>query len=148
MRGFAHLRPRTTRIGCIARIRNSVAIATHDFFQEKGFIYVNTPIITTSDCEGGGNMFQVSTLLPSSTDPYTNDGKLNFDYSNDFFEKPAFLTVSGQLCLEAYACALTDVYTFGPCFRKEEDESNTSLSEFWMVEPEICMIIPFNKRFR
>lgn len=135
LRSIAHLRPRTNTIGAVARVRNALAYATHSFFQERGFLYVHTPIITGSDCEGAGQMFRVSTLNPLSP-PKTPDGKI--DYKQDFFAKPAYLTVSGQLNGEAYACALSDVYTFGPTFRAENSNTTRHLAEFWMIEPEMA----------
>lgn len=142
LRDIAHIRPRTNVISAVARIRNSLAYATHEFFQRRGFIYVHTPIVTASDCEGAGEMFQVTTLLPNPNEslsnklPLTKEGKV--DYSQDFFGKPSFLTVSGQLAVENYACALNDVYTFGPTFRAEESHTSRHLAEFWMIEPEMC----------
>lgn len=209
LREIAHLRPRTNTIGAVARIRNALAYATHRFFQENGFLYVHTPIITASDCEGAGEMFQVTTLLaeadsidaPASVNPKELDdlraqvtqqgekvkeakataaedksnkelaevvksevAKLlelksalgsaeaasrcvggiyrteqgGIDYSKDFFGKPAFLTVSGQLNAEHYACALSNVYTFGPTFRAENSHTSRHLAEFWMIEPEMA----------
>ena len=136
-----HLRPRTNLIGSIARARNSMAMATHQFFQELGFLYVHTPLITASDCEGAGEMFQVTTILPEDNDP----SKLPIDpvtkkisYTKDFFGKKSSLTVSGQLAVENYACGLTNVYTFGPTFRAENSHTTRHLAEFWMIEPEIC----------
>lgn len=142
LREIAHLRPRSNLIGAVARVRSSLAACVHDFFQSRGFLYVHTPIITAADCEGAGEMFQVTTVMGEaekdkkslSIDPAT--GK--FDYKNDFFAKPAFLTVSGQLSVENYACALSDVYTFGPTFRAENSHTTRHLSEFWMIEPEIA----------
>ncbi len=134
LRELAHLRARTNTFGAIARLRNELAKATHTFFQDNGFYYLNTPIITTSDCEGAGEMFAVTTLdldkLP------TQDGKV--DFSRDFFGKRAGLTVSGQLEAETYACALGNVYTFGPTFRAENSNTRRHLAEFWMVEPEMA----------
>jgi asparaginyl-tRNA synthetase len=135
LRTIAHLRPRTNTIGAVARVRNAMAFSTHRFFQEKGFLYLNTPIVTTSDCEGAGQQFRVSTIDPLSP-PKTPDGKI--DYTQDFFKKPAYLTVSGQLNGEAYACALSDVYTFGPTFRAENSNTARHLAEFWMIEPEMA----------
>jgi len=126
-------------MGSISRVRNSLAFATHLFFQQKGYYYVNSPIITASDCEGAGEMFQVTTILSSdkiSDIPHTQDGKI--DYSADFFKRPAFLTVSGQLNAEIYACAMGSVYTFGPTFRAENSNTSRHLAEFWMIEPEIA----------
>lgn len=135
LRTIAHLRPRTNTIGAIARVRNAMAYATHRFFQERGFLYLNTPIVTASDCEGAGQQFRVSTIDPLSP-PKTPDAKI--DYTQDFFKKPAYLTVSGQLNGEAYACALSDVYTFGPTFRAENSNTARHLAEFWMIEPEMA----------
>lgn len=135
LRTIAHLRPRTNTIGAVARVRSALAHATHLFFQEKGFLYVHTPIITASDCEGAGKMFRVSTLDPAAI-PKSPDGKV--DYQKDFFERPAYLTVSGQLNAEIYACALSDVYTFGPTFRAENSNTSRHLAEFWMIEPEMA----------
>lgn len=130
LREIAHLRPRTNTFGAIARVRNCVCRAIHDFFQERGFLNVQTPIITTSDCEGAGEMFTVTTLSPR------NDGK-PVDYTEDFFGKHASLTVSGQLEGEIYATALGPIYTFGPTFRAENSHTTRHLAEFWMVEPEV-----------
>ncbi len=134
LREWAHLRPRTNALGAVARVRNCISRSIHNFFQEDGFLYVNTPIITASDCEGAGEMFRVTTLdlekLPRS------DGKV--DYDADFFRKPSNLTVSGQLEAETYACALSKVYTFGPTFRAENSNTSRHLAEFWMVEPEMA----------
>ncbi len=133
LREIAHLRPRTNTFGAIARVRNAAAAAIHDFFQERGFYYVQTPIITTSDCEGAGQMFAVTTLdlhrLAKS--------QSEIDFKQDFFGKPASLTVSGQLEAEIYACAVGECYTFGPTFRAENSHTTRHLSEFWMVEPEM-----------
>ncbi|KKQ32844.1 MAG: Asparagine-tRNA ligase [candidate division TM6 bacterium GW2011_GWF2_37_49] len=134
LRTIAHLRPRTNTIGAIARVRNALAWATHEFFQKRGFIYVNTPIITGSDCEGAGEMFRVSTL--DAKNPPLIDGKV--DFSQDYFGKETFLTVSGQLNGECYALALSDIYTFGPTFRGENSNTSRHLSEFWMIEPEMA----------
>jgi len=140
LREICHLRPRSNIISTVARIRNSLAYATHLFFQNRGFQYVHTPIITGSDCEGAGEMFQVTTILPKPhekvTVPTTKEGLV--DYKFDFFGKPTFLTVSGQLAVENYACALSDVYTFGPTFRAENSNTSRHLAEFWMIEPEMC----------
>ena len=135
LRTIAHLRPRTNTFGAVARVRNAIAYATHTFFQERGFLYIHTPIITGSDCEGGGKMFQVTTIDPN-TPPRGQKGGI--DYTKDFFAKPTFLTVSGQLNGEAYACALSDVYTFGPTFRAENSNTSRHLAEFWMIEPEMA----------
>jgi asparaginyl-tRNA synthetase len=133
LREWAHLRPRTNTIGAVMRVRNRISRSIHEFFQEEGFLYINTPIITASDCEGAGEMFRVSTIDPASP-PRTAEGKI--DYSQDFFGKPAFLTVSGQLEGEVYATALGKIYTFGPTFRAENSNTSRHLAEFWMVEPE------------
>lgn len=135
LRTIAHLRPRTNTFGAVTRVRNALAFATHKFFQEKGFLYVNTPVITGSDCEGGGQLFQVTTLDLENL-PKKEAGGI--DFSKDFFSKPAYLTVSGQLNGEAYACALSDVYTFGPTFRAENSNTSRHLAEFWMIEPEMA----------
>ncbi len=135
LREIAHLRPRTNSIGAVARVRSSLSYAVHTFFQERGFCYVHTPIITASDCEGAGEMFRVSTL-DSEKPPRTPDGKV--DYSKDFFGKPASLTVSGQLEGEIYAMALGKIYTFGPTFRAENSNTPRHLAEFWMIEPEVA----------
>jgi asparaginyl-tRNA synthetase len=170
LRTIAHLRPRTNTFGAIARVRNCVSRSIHDFFQEEGFFYVHTPIITASDCEGAGQMFRVTTLDPanpprsggtgvspvsggmaSSPSPRPGDdmptlregmpptGKMSVppvDYAQDFFGRPTYLTVSGQLDVEAFACSLGKVYTFGPTFRAENSNTTRHLAEFWMVEPE------------
>ncbi|WP_068467153.1 asparagine--tRNA ligase [Candidatus Protochlamydia phocaeensis] len=135
LRSIAHLRPRTNTIGAVTRVRNALAFATHQFFQSRGFLYIHTPIITGSDCEGAGKMFRVTTLDPANP-PKTPQGKV--DYTQDFFGKPAFLTVSGQLNGEIYACALSDIYTFGPTFRAENSNTSRHLAEFWMIEPEMA----------
>ncbi|OVE82201.1 asparagine--tRNA ligase [bacterium M21] len=135
LRELAHLRPRTNTFGAMTRVRNVLAKATHDFFQEQGFYYLNTPIITASDCEGAGEMFRVSTLNP---DKPPRDDKGAIDWSKDFFAREACLTVSGQLSAETHACALGRVYTFGPTFRAENSNTSRHLSEFWMVEPEMA----------
>lgn len=135
LRTIAHLRPRTNTLGAVARVRNALAYATHKFFQERGFLYVHTPIITASDCEGAGQMFRVTTLDPNAI-PKNKEGQA--DLSQDFFGKPAYLTVSGQLNGEAYACALSDIYTFGPTFRAENSNTSRHLAEFWMIEPEMA----------
>jgi asparaginyl-tRNA synthetase len=135
LRTIAHLRPRTNTFGAVSRVRSQLAYATHKFFQEKNFTYVQTPIITSSDCEGAGEMFSVSTLNKAKM-PLKKDGSVDFE--KDFFEKEAFLTVSGQLNGEAYALALRDIYTFGPTFRAENSNTSRHLAEFWMIEPEIA----------
>ena len=132
LRTIAHLRPRTNTFGAVARVRNQVSRSIHDFFQEQGFLYIHTPIITASDCEGAGEMFKVTTLDLNNVP--TAEGKV--DYAADFFQKPAYLTVSGQLQGEIYACALGRIYTFGPTFRAENSNTSRHLAEFWMVEPE------------
>ena len=134
LRTIAHLRPRTNKFGAIFRIRSEMACAIHTFFHERGFRYIHTPIITGSDCEGAGKMFQVTTLEPGQP-PRGEDGQV--DYAQDFFGKPAFLTVSGQLEAEMLALALGDVYTFGPTFRAENSTTRRHAAEFWMVEPEM-----------
>jgi asparaginyl-tRNA synthetase len=135
LRDVAHLRPRTNLFGAVTRIRHCMAMAIHRFFSEDGFYWVNTPIISTSDAEGAGQMFRISTLdmmnLP-------RDGKGQVDFSKDFFGKEAFLTVSGQLNVEAFCLALSKVYTFGPTFRAENSNTTRHLAEFWMIEPEIA----------
>ena len=135
LRTIAHLRPRTNTQGAVARVRSRLAYATHRFFQEKGYVYLQSPIITGSDCEGAGEMFQVTTLNLDNP-PKTKEGKI--DYSKDFFSQLAFLTVSGQLNGEAYATALSDIYTFGPTFRAENSHTSRHLAEFWMIEPELA----------
>ena len=133
LREIAHLRPRTNSIGAVARMRSSLAMAIHCFFQERGFAYVHTPIITTSDCEGAGEMFRVTTL-DLANPPKDPAGAI--DYTRDFFGKSASLTVSGQLEGEIYAMALGRIYTFGPTFRAENSNTARHLAEFWMIEPE------------
>ncbi|MBN1410769.1 MAG: asparagine--tRNA ligase [Spirochaetales bacterium] len=133
LRTIPHLRPRTNTFGAVTRVRNALSFAVHRFFQEQGFVLVHTPIITTSDCEGAGQMFQVTTL-PLDEIPKTPEGGV--DYSRDFFLKRTGLTVSGQLEGEAYACALGRIYTFGPTFRAEHSNTVRHLSEFYMIEPE------------
>ncbi len=135
LRTQAHLRPRTNTLGAIARVRNTLAFASHEFFQTRGFLHLHTPIITLSDCEGAGQLFQVSTLDPANR---ASDKRGLVDYSEDFFGKEAYLTVSGQLNAESYACALSDVYTFGPTFRAENSHTSRHLAEFWMIEPEMA----------
>ncbi|PIE97849.1 MAG: asparagine--tRNA ligase [Treponema sp.] len=134
LREIAHLRPRTNTFGAVARIRNQMSYAVHTFFQERGFQYVHTPIITASDCEGAGEMFQVTTF---DIDKLIKQQPKEINYSQDFFGKQAFLTVSGQLEGEAYATALSRIYTFGPTFRAENSNTTRHLSEFWMIEPEM-----------
>ena len=135
LRTQQHLRPRTNLFRAVFRIRSVAAAAIHRFFQEQGFVYVNTPIITTSDCEGAGEMFRVTTLDPKNP-PLTESGEV--DWSQDFFGKHASLTVSGQLNAENFAMAFGDVYTFGPTFRAENSNTKRHAAEFWMVEPEIA----------
>ena len=135
LRENAHLRPRTNLFGAIMRVRSVLAHAVHTYFQEKGFVYVNTPIITGSDAEGAGEMFKV-TALPFDNTPRTDDGKVH--YKEDFFGKETNLTVSGQLEGETYAMALGQIYTFGPTFRAENSNTSRHLAEFWMIEPEVA----------
>ena len=135
LREKAHLRPRTNTFGAVLRVRSALAFAIHKFFQDKGFFYLNTPLITASDCEGAGAMFQVTTL-PLNDLPKTEDGSV--DYAQDFFGKPTALTVSGQLEGELGATALGAIYTFGPTFRAENSNTPRHLSEFWMIEPEMA----------
>jgi asparaginyl-tRNA synthetase len=135
LREKAHLRPRTNTFGAILRVRSTLAFAIHKFFNERGFFYLNTPLITASDCEGAGAMFQVTTL-PLNNLPKTEEGDV--DYSKDFFGKATALTVSGQLEGELGATALGAIYTFGPTFRAENSNTPRHLSEFWMVEPEVA----------
>ncbi|MEH8025257.1 asparagine--tRNA ligase [Gallibacterium anatis] len=135
LREVAHLRPRTNLIGAVARIRHCLAQAIHRFFNEQGFYWVATPLITASDTEGAGEMFRVSTLDLTNL-PKTEQGEI--DFSQDFFGKESFLTVSGQLNGETYACALSKIYTFGPTFRAENSNTTRHLAEFWMVEPEMA----------
>ncbi|MFP3013201.1 MAG: asparagine--tRNA ligase [Arsenophonus sp. NC-QC1-MAG3] len=135
LREVAHLRPRTNLIGAVARVRNTLFQAIHRFFHKEGYLWVSTPIITASDTEGAGEMFRVSTLDLQNI-PRTEKGDINFD--KDFFGREAFLTVSGQLNGEAYACALSKIYTFGPTFRAENSNTSRHLAEFWMVEPEVA----------
>ncbi len=134
LRTIAHLRPRTNTLGAVTRVRNALAYATHRFYQERGFLYINTPIITGADCEGAGKMFRVTTL--DLEKPPLKDGKI--DYAQDFFGLPTYLTVSGQLNGEIYACSLSDIYTFGPTFRAENSNTSRHLAEFWMIEPEMA----------
>ena len=130
LRGVAHLRPRTNTFGAISRLRHEVAQAVHRYFSDRGFIWVNTPIITASDCEGAGELFRVSTL------DFVNQSRN--DYSEDFFGEETYLAVSGQLNVEAFCLALKNVYTFGPTFRAENSNTSRHLAEFWMIEPEIA----------
>ncbi|OXS15033.1 asparagine--tRNA ligase [Zobellella denitrificans] len=135
LREYAHLRPRTNLIGAVARVRNCLSQAIHRFFHERGYIWVASPIITAADTEGAGEMFRVSTLDLHNL-PRTDKGYV--DFSEDFFGKEAFLTVSGQLNGETYACALSKIYTFGPTFRAENSNTSRHLAEFWMIEPEVA----------
>ena len=135
LRTMTHLRPRTNTFQAVFRVRSLCAYAIHKFFQERGFVYVHTPLITGSDCEGAGEMFQVTTLDPANM-PMTEDGKV--DYSQDFFGKETNLTVSGQLNGETFAQAFRNIYTFGPTFRAENSNTTRHAAEFWMIEPEIC----------
>jgi len=135
LREVAHLRVRTSTLGAVARVRHCLAMAIHRFFHERGFYWVHTPIVTASDAEGAGEMFRVSTLDLANL-PRTPEGAI--DFSQDFFGRPTYLTVSGQLNVESYCLALTRVYTFGPTFRAENSNTSRHLSEFWMVEPEIA----------
>ncbi len=135
LRTMTHLRARTNTFQAVFRVRSLIAFAIHSFFMERNFVYVHTPIITGSDCEGAGEMFRVSTLDPDNL-PLTEDGKV--DYSQDFFGKPTNLTVSGQLNGETYAMAFRNIYTFGPTFRAENSNTTRHAAEFWMIEPEIA----------
>lgn len=135
LREMAHLRPRTNLIGAVTRVRHTLAFAIHEFFQKNHFYWIHTPIITANDCEGAGEMFRVSTLDLQNL-PVNDKGAI--DYTNDFFGKEAHLTVSGQLNVEAYCLAMSNVYTFGPTFRAENSNTRRHLAEFWMVEPEIA----------
>lgn len=141
LRDHQHLRARTYFIQCVMRVRSSLAAATHHFFHSRGFQYIHTPLITAADCEGAGEMFQVTTLLPDNDElkglPVdSKTGKIQ--YKQDFFGKKAYLTVSGQLNVETYCMGLTDVYTFGPTFRAENSHTSRHLAEFWMIEPEMA----------
>ena len=149
LREKAHLRPRSNTFGAVARVRNQVCMSIHQFFQEQGFLYVHAPIITASDCEGAGQMFRVTTIdpakpprVPSPPSPLPagerGGGEGGIDYKQDFFGRPSYLTVSGQLEAEIFACALGKVYTFGPTFRAENSNTSRHLAEFWMVEPEMA----------
>ena len=135
LRTISHLRPRTNTFQAVFRVRSLVAYAIHRFFQEQGFVYVHTPLITGSDCEGAGEMFRVTTLDPKNP-PLTDEGAV--DYSQDFFGKETNLTVSGQLNGETYACAFRNIYTFGPTFRAENSNTTRHAAEFWMIEPEMA----------
>jgi len=134
LREIAHLRPRSNLFGCVFRARSRLAFTVHEFFQDRGFIYVNTPIITGSDCEGAGELFRVSTI--DIKNPPRKNGEI--DYAQDFFARQTYLTVSGQLEAEALALALSKVYTFGPTFRAENSNTSRHASEFWMIEPEMA----------
>ena len=152
LRTIAHLRPRTNTFGAVARVRNCICSSIHGFFQQRGFLYIHTPVITASDCEGAGEMFQVTTLdlddVPRQTggseqpggsgQPSGSAPTREIDFAQDFFGRPAFLTVSGQLEAEIFACGLGNVYTFGPTFRAENSNTARHLAEFWMVEPEMA----------
>jgi asparaginyl-tRNA synthetase len=135
LREIAHLRPRTNTFGAVTRVRNTLAMATHRFFQERGFFWIHTPIITANDAEGAGAMFRVSTLDTANL-PRTPQGEV--DHSQDFFGRRTSLTVSGQLSVETYCMAMSKVYTFGPTFRAENSNTSRHLAEFWMIEPEIA----------
>jgi asparaginyl-tRNA synthetase len=134
LRTIAHLRPRTNTFGAVARLRHQVSMSIHQFFHENGFFYIHTPIVTASDCEGAGALFRVTTIDPAH--PPRAEGRV--DYTKDFFHKPTFLTVSGQLQVESFACSLGKVYTFGPTFRAENSNTPRHLAEFWMIEPEMA----------
>ncbi|TVS18004.1 MAG: asparagine--tRNA ligase [Planctomycetaceae bacterium] len=134
LREWAHLRPRTNTFGAVARVRNCVCQSIHQFFQQRGFLYIHTPIITASDCEGAGEMFRVTTLDLENVPRQQG----TVDYSMDFFDRPSYLTVSGQLEAEIFATALGNVYTFGPTFRAENSNTSRHLAEFWMIEPEMA----------
>ena len=135
LREWAHLRPRTNTFGAVARVRNCICNSIHQFFQEQGFLYVHTPVITASDCEGAGEMFQVTTM---DLEHVARNKIERLDYKFDFFDRPSYLTVSGQLSAETYACSLGKVYTFGPTFRAENSNTSRHLAEFWMIEPEMA----------
>jgi asparaginyl-tRNA synthetase len=135
LREVAHLRPRSNLFGAVFRVRSRVAFAIHEFFQKRGFLYVHTPVITSSDCEGAGELFRVTTL-DLRQPPRTPEGAI--DYQQDFFGRPTYLTVSGQLEAEIFACALSNVYTFGPTFRAENSNTSRHAAEFWMIEPEMA----------
>ncbi|MFO8065194.1 MAG: asparagine--tRNA ligase [Spirochaetia bacterium] len=135
LREIAHLRPRTNTFGAVARVRNALSAAIHRFYQERGFLYVHTPVITASDSEGAGELFQVTTI---PLEALARSQRNEVSYEEDFFGKPAYLTVSGQLNAEAYALALGNVYTFGPTFRAENSNTTRHLAEFWMIEPEVA----------
>jgi len=135
LREIAHLRPRTNTFGAVTRVRNALSSGIHRFFQERGFLWIHTPIITGSDAEGAGNMFQVTTLDLADV-PQNKKGEI--DYQQDFFGRKSHLTVSGQLQVENFACSMSKVYTFGPTFRAENSNTTRHLSEFWMIEPEMA----------
>jgi asparaginyl-tRNA synthetase len=135
LREIAHLRPRSNLFGAVFRVRSRLAFAIHQFFQDRGFVYVHTPVITGSDCEGAGELFRVTTI-DLKNPPRAADG--NVDYTKDFFARQTYLTVSGQLEAEAFACALSKVYTFGPTFRAENSNTSRHVNEFWMIEPEMA----------
>ncbi|MDQ2660116.1 MAG: asparagine--tRNA ligase [Verrucomicrobiota bacterium] len=135
LREIAHLRPRSNLFGSVFRVRSRLAFAIHQFFQDRGFVYVHTPIITGSDCEGAGELFRITTI-DAKNPPRTAEGAI--DYAQDFFARSTYLTVSGQLEAEAFACALTNVYTFGPTFRAENSNTSRHANEFWMIEPEMA----------
>ena len=135
LREIAHLRPRSNLFGCVFRVRSRLAFAIHKFFQERGFVYVHTPIITSSDCEGAGELFRV-TAIDAKNPPRTKNGEI--DYTKDFFARQTYLTVSGQLEVEAFALSLSKVYTFGPTFRAENSNTSRHANEFWMIEPEMA----------
>jgi asparaginyl-tRNA synthetase len=135
LREISHLRPRSNLFGAVFRVRSRLAYAIHQFFQDKGFVYVHTPLVTASDCEGAGEMFRVSTLDPIDP-PKTEEGTI--DYEQDFFGRPTYLTVSGQLEAEIFALSHGEVYTFGPTFRAENSHTSRHASEFWMIEPEMA----------
>ena len=135
LREIAHLRPRSNLYGCVFRVRSRLAFAIHQFFQGRGFVYVHTPIITGSDCEGAGELFRLTTF-DLKNPPRLPDGEI--DYAKDFFGRSTYLTVSGQLEAEAFACALSKVYTFGPTFRAENSNTSRHANEFWMIEPEMA----------
>jgi asparaginyl-tRNA synthetase len=137
LREWAHLRPRTNTMGAVMRVRNRICRSIHDFFQERDFLYVHTPIITSSDCEGAGEMFRVTTL---DLENVPRNEQNEVDYRHDFFDRPSYLTVSGQLEGEIYATALGKIYTFGPTFRAENSNTSRHLAEFWMVEPEVAFL--------
>ena len=139
MREIAHLRPRSNTFSAVFRVRSLVSYAIHKFFQDNDFVYVHTPIVTGSDCEGAGEMFRITTL-DMENPPRTEEGKI--DYGEDFFGKETSLTVSGQLEAETFALAFRNVYTFGPTFRAENSYTARHASEFWMIEPEIAFCRP------